>query len=65
MVDARQKKKKICLPSRDQVNLDIRSDLDLVSTLEVPESIESAPSFINGAVLVVDGGHWLAGNKLV
>jgi hypothetical protein len=53
------------LLSRDQLNLDIRSDLDLVSTLEVPESIESAASFINGAVLVVDGGHWLAGNRLV
>jgi hypothetical protein len=39
--------KKICLPSRDQVNLDIRSDLNLVSTLEVPESIESAASFIS------------------
>ena len=57
--------KKICLPSRDPVNLDIRSDLNLVSTLDVPQSIESAASFINGAVLVVDGGHWLAGNRLV
>jgi NAD(P)-dependent dehydrogenase (short-subunit alcohol dehydrogenase family) len=25
----------------------------------------NAPSYINGAVLVVDGGHWLAANRLV